>query len=109
MSSVLSTRPFHVLSPNLRDEEVRTTHSIDLESHQGSCMSRPQDAKKAAWALQTFSTVFYVAFAVVMYVYIGDTVASPAYSSLPETWAKISWGLALPNLLSKSLIPALLD
>lgn len=29
-------------------------------------MKRPQDAKKAAWTLQGFATVFYAVFAVVM-------------------------------------------
>jgi len=62
-------------------------------------MRRPQDAKKAAWVLQTFATSFYSVFAIVMYVYIGDSVNSPALSSLPTKWAKASWGLAVPNIL----------
>ena len=37
-----------------------------------------------------------------MYVYIGDTVASPAFSSLPVKWQKAAYGLALPNLLGGS-------
>ena len=64
-------------------------------------MHRPQDARKAAWALGTFSTLFYILFAVVMYVYIGDKVASPAFSSLPVNWQKAAYGLALPNLLGE--------
>ena len=62
-------------------------------------MKNPHDAKKAAWFLQTFATSFYVLFAIIMYIYIGNTVASPAFSSLPAVWAKAAWGLALPNLL----------
>lgn len=62
-------------------------------------MKRPQDAMKAAYALQIFATSFYVVFAVVMYVYIGPTVASPAFSSLPPRWQKAAFGLLLPNLL----------
>jgi len=62
-------------------------------------MKRPQDAMKAAWTLQTFATSFYVAFAVVMYVYLGPTVASPAFSSLPTRWAKATYGIAIPNFL----------
>ncbi|KAL2356448.1 transmembrane amino acid transporter [Cryomyces antarcticus] len=62
-------------------------------------MKRPQDAKKAAWTLQTVATLFYVVFAAVMYIYIGNTVASPAYLSLSTKWAKAAWGLAIPNLL----------
>ncbi|KAJ7071290.1 transmembrane amino acid transporter protein-domain-containing protein [Mycena amicta] len=62
-------------------------------------MKRPEDAMKAAWVLQGFSTVFYTIFAVVIYVYIGNSVASPALLSLDETWAKVAFGLALPNFL----------
>ncbi|KAF7306685.1 putative acyltransferase CST26 [Mycena indigotica] len=62
-------------------------------------MKRPEDAMKAAWVLQTFSTVFYAVFAVVIYVYIGNTVASPALFSLPETWSKVTFGIALLNFL----------
>lgn len=62
-------------------------------------MRRPQDAMKAAWWLQGFSTVFYVLFSVIMYVYLGDTVASPALLSLPPTWAKITFGVGLGNFL----------
>ncbi|KAJ7169612.1 transmembrane amino acid transporter protein-domain-containing protein [Mycena filopes] len=62
-------------------------------------MQRPEDAMKAAWFLQGFSTLFYTIFAVVIYVYIGNTVASPALLSLPESWAKASFGIALGNFL----------
>ncbi|KIK71228.1 hypothetical protein GYMLUDRAFT_211249 [Collybiopsis luxurians FD-317 M1] len=62
-------------------------------------MRRPQDAMKAAWWLQGFATVFYSVFAVVMYVYIGDSVASPAFLSLPPRWAKASFAIALGNFL----------
>ena len=62
-------------------------------------MKRPQDAMKAAYALQGFATSFYVAFAVVMYVYLGDQVASPAFLSLPTKWAKAAFGIAIPNFL----------
>ncbi|KAF8964666.1 transmembrane amino acid transporter [Flammula alnicola] len=62
-------------------------------------MKRPQDAMKAAWCLQVFSTIFYAVFAVVLYVYIGNTVASPALLSLPPKWAKATWAIAIPNFL----------
>ncbi|KAF9476584.1 hypothetical protein BDN70DRAFT_158997 [Pholiota conissans] len=62
-------------------------------------MKRPQDAMKAAWCLQVFATLFYIVFAVVIYVYIGNTVASPALLSLPLKWAKVTWAIALPNFL----------
>lgn len=62
-------------------------------------MADPTQAPKAAWCLQTVATTFYVVFAVVTYVYLGDNVPSPAYSGLSTVWAKAAWGLAIPNLL----------
>ena len=54
---------------------------------------------KAAYTLQGFATLFYTIFAIVMYVYIGSTVASPAFSSLPIKWQKAAYGIAIPNFL----------
>ncbi|KAF2470083.1 transmembrane amino acid transporter [Lindgomyces ingoldianus] len=62
-------------------------------------MKRPQDAMKAAYVLQGFATTFYAVFAVVMYVYLGPMVASPAFSSLETKWAKAAYGIAIPNFL----------
>ncbi len=60
-------------------------------------MRRPQDAMKAAWTLQSFATTYYAVFAAVTYVYIGNTVTSPSFSSLPPVWQKASYGTALFN------------
>ncbi|KAI9708213.1 MAG: hypothetical protein M1820_004167 [Bogoriella megaspora] len=62
-------------------------------------MKRPQDAMKAAYTLQGFATTFYVVFAVVVYVYIGPSVSSPALSSLETKWMKAAFGIAIPNFL----------
>jgi amino acid permease len=62
-------------------------------------MRHPKDAMKAAYILQGFATTFYAVFAVVMYVYLGPTVASPAFSSLDPVWAKAAYGIAIPNFL----------
>lgn len=62
-------------------------------------MRRPEDAMKAAWCLQGFATVFYAVFSIVMYVYIGNTVQSPALFSLPPAWAKATFAIALANFL----------
>lgn len=59
-------------------------------------MKDPRGAMKAAYTLQGFATVFYIVFAIVMYYYIGSTVASPAFSSLPTVWAKAAYGIAIP-------------
>ncbi|KAG1866262.1 amino acid transporter [Suillus tomentosus] len=65
-------------------------------------MRRPEDAMKAAWCLQGFATVFYTVFSVVVYVYIGNTVQSPALFSLPPAWAKATFAIALANFLFTS-------
>ncbi|MCJ1364240.1 hypothetical protein MMC16_003349 [Acarospora aff. strigata] len=62
-------------------------------------MRYSETAMKAAYSLQAFATIFYVVFAVVMYIYIGETVASPAFSSLPPNWQKAAYGIAIPNFL----------
>ncbi|MCJ1322823.1 hypothetical protein MMC15_008173 [Xylographa vitiligo] len=62
-------------------------------------MRNPADAMKAAYTLQGFATAFYTVFAIVTYYYIGNSVASPSFSSLPPLWAKISFGIAIPNFL----------
>ena len=62
-------------------------------------MKRPQDAMKAAYTLQGVATTFYVVFAVVVYVYIGPSVASPALSSLDTKWMKAAFAIAIPNFL----------
>ncbi|KAI5204936.1 hypothetical protein AUEXF2481DRAFT_216143 [Aureobasidium subglaciale EXF-2481] len=62
-------------------------------------MKVPRDAKKSAWALQVFSTTWYVIFAVVSYCYLGAGVQSPSFLSLSKVWAKAAWGLFLPNIL----------
>lgn len=62
-------------------------------------MRNPHDAMKAAYTLQLFATAFYAVFAIVTYFYIGSTVASPSFSSLPPVWAKVAYGIAIPNFL----------
>lgn len=62
-------------------------------------MKHPEHAMRAAWVLQTFATLFYVVFAVVLYLYVGPTVASPAFTSLPDKWQKAAYGIAIPNFL----------
>ena len=55
--------------------------------------------EQAAWVLQGFATTFYAVFSVVVYVYIGSTVASPALFSLPPVWAKITFAVGMVNFL----------
>ena len=54
---------------------------------------------QAAWVLQGFSTTFYAVFSVVVYVYVGSTVQSPALFSLPPVWEKITFAIGMVNFL----------
>ncbi|OZJ04485.1 hypothetical protein BZG36_02671 [Bifiguratus adelaidae] len=67
-------------------------------------MKNPKDCVKSIITLQAFSIVFYTVFAVVFYVSFGNSVASPSFSSLPPTLAKVTYGLALPNFLIAGVI-----
>ncbi|OAQ98390.1 hypothetical protein LLEC1_05272 [Akanthomyces lecanii] len=62
-------------------------------------MKEPKYAMRSAYCLQTFTTIYYVIFAAVTYGYLGSTVLSPSFSSLSPYWAKVSYGIAIPNLL----------
>lgn len=62
-------------------------------------MKEPQHAMKSAYTLQIFTTLYYVIFAAVTYGYLGAEVMSPSFSSLTPYWAKVSYGIAIPNLL----------
>lgn len=55
--------------------------------------------RQAAWCLQGFTTVYYCIFSVVIYVYLGSTVQSPALLSLPPKWAKAAFAIGLGNFL----------
>jgi len=62
-------------------------------------MRQPRDAMKAAWTLQVFSTVFYAVFSVVVYIYLGNEVQSPALLSLSPVWAKVTFAIGMVNFL----------
>ncbi|KAL8813770.1 MAG: hypothetical protein Q9200_000023 [Gallowayella weberi] len=62
-------------------------------------MRQPNDAMKAAYALQISATTFYALFAAIVYIYLGPDVASPAFTSLPLKWSKAAYAIAIPNFL----------
>ena len=51
-----------------------------------------------------FSTAFYAVFSVVVYAYVGNTVASPALFSLPPTWSKVAFAVGMVNFLMYALL-----
>ena len=54
---------------------------------------------KAAYTLQGFATSYYVLFTVLTYIWLGDQVKSPSFSSLATRWQKAAYGIALLNFL----------
>lgn len=61
-------------------------------------MEKPEDYPKALYLLQVLDTIMYVIAAVVIYVYGGDNVASPALSSTSPLIQKIAYGIAIPTV-----------
>ncbi|XWX01664.1 hypothetical protein V2A60_009692 [Cordyceps javanica] len=62
-------------------------------------MKEPKHAMRSTYILQSFTTIYYIVFAAVTYGYLGSKVSSPSFSSLSPYWAKVSYGIAIPNLL----------
>lgn len=67
-------------------------------------MKEPRDFPKALIGLQTVEITLYLIAAIVIYVYIGPDVASPALGSTAPVVRKVAYGIALPTV---SLLEAL--
>lgn len=61
-------------------------------------MKEPKDFPKSLCVLQTVEIALYVAVAVVIYCYAGDSVTSPALGSMGPVLRKVAYGLALPSV-----------
>lgn len=59
-----------------------------------------RDYPKSLALLQSIDICLYLATAVVIYVYAGDNVSSPALSSAGAVVAKVAYGVALPTVCS---------
>ncbi|CAG8422982.1 unnamed protein product [Penicillium salamii] len=62
-------------------------------------METPTDYPKTLYLLQITDTSMYVVAAVVIYVYGGKGVHSPALSSTKPITAKIAYGIAIPTMV----------
>lgn len=69
-------------------------------------MKDPKEFPKALIGLQSVEITLYVIAAVVIYVYIGQDVASPALGSTAPVVRKVAYGIALPTV---SLMPTLIN
>ncbi|KAH8430900.1 uncharacterized protein LDX57_008564 [Aspergillus melleus] len=59
----------------------------------------PKEYPKALALLQTTDTTLYVVVAVVIYIYAGDDVTSPALGSASPIVRKVAYGIALPTII----------
>ncbi|KAA8910700.1 neutral amino acid permease [Sphaerosporella brunnea] len=67
-------------------------------------MKDPREFHKALYTLQITDTLVYTVTAVVIYVYTGDNVRSPALGSASPLLAKIAYGIALPTIVIAGVI-----
>ncbi|GAA5907897.1 hypothetical protein JCM6882_001520 [Rhodosporidiobolus microsporus] len=67
-------------------------------------MRRPQDFTKAVILCQSFVTAFYLVVGIVVYMYAGQYVASPALGTAGVLIKRVAYGLALPGLLAAAVI-----
>jgi hypothetical protein len=65
----------------------------------------PTDYPKTLYLLQATDTSMYVVAAVVIYVYGGKDVKSPALSSTSPVTAKVAYGVAIPTVGTCEFIP----
>ena len=61
-------------------------------------METPTDYPKTLYLLQLTDTSLYVIAAVVIYIYGGKDVQSPALSSTKPITAKVAYGIAIPTV-----------
>ncbi|RAK98893.1 putative neutral amino acid permease [Aspergillus ibericus CBS 121593] len=62
-------------------------------------MRKPKDYPKAVYLCMTFVTASYLAFALVIYRWCGQWIASPALGSAGPTLKRVAYGIALPGLI----------
>lgn len=61
-------------------------------------MKEPKDFPKSLCVLQIVEIALYVAVAVVVYYYAGDSVSSPALGSMGPILRRVAYGVALPSV-----------
>jgi hypothetical protein len=68
-------------------------------------METPTDYPKTLYMLQITDTSLYVIAAVVIYIYGGKGVDSPALSSTKPITAKLAYGIAIPTVRDLAKFP----
>ncbi|GAA5852864.1 hypothetical protein JCM8547_004713 [Rhodosporidiobolus lusitaniae] len=67
-------------------------------------MKNPRESTKAVLLSQAFITAFYLVVGIVVYMYAGQYVASPALGTAGVLIKRVAYGLALPGLLAAAVI-----
>ncbi|KAJ5899905.1 hypothetical protein N7495_004649 [Penicillium taxi] len=67
-------------------------------------LKNPKDFTKSLCLLQGIDICLYLVASVVIYVYAGDSVTSPALGSASPIVAKIAYGIALPTIVIAGVI-----
>jgi amino acid permease len=68
-------------------------------------LKQPNDWAKALMLLQVCDTVLYIIVSVVIYIYVGPNVPSPALSAAGSTVVrKVIWGIAIPTIIIAGVI-----
>ncbi|KAL2808201.1 transmembrane amino acid transporter protein-domain-containing protein [Aspergillus granulosus] len=67
-------------------------------------MENPREFPKSLALLQVVDTSMYMVTAIVIYIYAGRDVASPALSSAGPLMKKVAYGLAIPTVLFSGVI-----
>ncbi|KAF2166944.1 hypothetical protein M409DRAFT_22993 [Zasmidium cellare ATCC 36951] len=70
-------------------------------------MRQPSDFPKALLTTNFFTIALYALAGIIIYKFVGPTVASPALDSATPTAAKIAYGLAVPTIIVAGVIAAL--
>ncbi len=72
-------------------------------------MRTPADYPKTLFFLQGMDTTLYTVAAIVIYVYGGPDVLSPALSSAGPLMSKVAYGVAIPTVSYRSHILLVLN
>ena len=67
-------------------------------------LKKPEEYIKAIYLLQAIDTTMYVLVALVIYIYAGTNVASPALGSTGPFLRKIAYGTAIPTIIVSGVI-----
>jgi len=67
-------------------------------------MREPRLFRRAIIVSQVSVTVFYLVIGIVLYVYAGPYVASPALGTAGTLIKRVAYGLALPGLIVSAML-----